>query len=341
MTMHAEVLSRPIGPDTIEIPGHPQQLKNAVQGLKGLCRQLEQAANQLKQADPPEGGRGKAALAISRAAQRTGHLLEADSQQLEELGDAIEHNAETLTTAQTAVEDLRRRWRHARDTFRDTVHGHKDAPDHPEQLMHRIDANAAEAHETQFRRQAGLVFMDPSGGGAKQASFLEMGGPVDQAITAYRHEVRAIVDEYADLMQKVKNTDNQLDERLPRRAGSFISAQEAGLDPDGGHGHDQHGVSTPAGVRSIGEEIQQAAHTIEQATHRLEDIRLSIRAGRMLPEDDRVGSNDGFKRDWTEHLDKVRHSLRAVHRAGDAVADRLRDADESGAADIRQALRDD
>lgn len=336
MTMHAEMISRPIGPDTIEIPGHPDQLKSAVQGLQGLSRQLEHAAQQLKGANPPDGGRGRAALALSRAAQRTGNVLDADIQQLEDLTQSIDNAADAITRGQASVDDLRRRWRQARETFRDTVQGAKHAPDHPEALMHRIDANLAEAHATQFKRQAGLTFMDPGTGGAKHVDFEQVGGVVDQAITAYRQEVRSVVDEYADVMQKVKNADNQLDEKLPRRSVAIAT-----MTGDGDGSEEQHGMSTPGGVRSVAREIEQAAHVIERATHRLEDVRLSIRAGRMLPDGERVGSNDGFKRDWTEHLDGVRHSLQAACRAGDAVADRLRDVDQNGAADIRQALRDD
>ncbi|MEJ7633410.1 hypothetical protein [Aeromicrobium sp.] len=338
MTMHATLVSGPIGPDTIDIPGEPTQLRNAVQGLRGLCRQIEQASNQLKQANPSDSDRGRIVLALSGAAQRTGRVLDADSQQLDSLADAIDHAADVLTSSQGGVDDLRRRWRSSRDAFRDALHGHKNAPDNVEALIHRIDSDASESHEGQFKQQAGLTFANVGGGGARpDAMLLEEDGAVDQAITAYRHDVRSIVDEFAELMQKTKNADNQLDEKLPRHSSAALSE----VEHDGGSGPDHHTISGPGAVRSIGEELGQGAHTIEQASQRLEDIRLAIRAGRMLPDDDRVGSNDGFKRDWTEHFDKLKHSLTAARRAADGAADRLRDADENGAADVRQALRDD
>ena len=86
--------------------------------------------------------------------------------------------------------------------------------------------------------------------------------------------------------------------------------------------------------------MQEAAQTLQRAVDQLEDVRLAVRAGRMLPDDERTGSNDGFKRDWTEHLDGVRESLQAGRRAADAAVERLRQIDADGAGDIRQALRD-
>jgi hypothetical protein len=334
MTLHAEFVAGPIGPDTIRIPGQPAQLRSAVQGLRGLCRQVDQASDQLKQANPPDGERGRIVLALSHAAQRTGRTLDADSQQLEALADAIDHAADVLTHSQDGVDDLSRRWRQARDAFRDALHGHKNAPANVEALIHHIDSDAAGAHLTQLKRQAGVTFADGSGGAHAQAMLLEDGSAVEQAITAYRHTVRGLVDEYADLVQKAKTADNQVDEKLPRHTNAAFEEAESHDDSSA-----QHTISGPAAVRAVGDAIHEGARTLDQAEHRLEDIRLAIRAGRMLPDDERVGSNDGFKRDWTDHFDQVRHMLNAARRAGDLAADRLRDADDHGAADVRQALR--
>src|SRR5690348_17992309 len=52
---------------------------------------------------------------------------------------------------------------------------------------------------------------------------------VEQAITAYRHTARGLVDEYAELVQKAKTADDQVDEKLPRH--SNVAFEEAG-DPD-------------------------------------------------------------------------------------------------------------
>lgn len=337
MTLHSELVSGPIGPDTIAIPGDPAQLRSAVQGLRGLCRQVDQAGHQLKQANPPDGDRGRIVLAMSRAAQRTGRGLDADSQQLGALADSLDHAADVLSASLDGVDDLRRRWRQARDTLRDSLHGRKNAPPDIEALIHHIDSDVAASHMTQLKRQAGLTFLDGGGGPAREhAMLLEEGSPVDQAITAYRHAARGLVDEYAELVQKAKTADNQVDEKLPRHANVALVETDAHDD-----GPDHHNVSRPAAVQSIGDQLQEGARLLDQAEQRLEDIRLAIRAGRMQPDDERVGSNDGFKRDWSDHFDKIRHTLNALRRAGDTAADRLRDADENGASDIRQALRDD
>ncbi|MFC5679001.1 hypothetical protein [Aeromicrobium endophyticum] len=337
MTLHAELVSGPIGPDTIRVPGDPAQLRNAVQGLRGLSRQVDQASHLLKQANPPDGERGRIVLALSRAAQRTGRTLDADSQQLDALADAIDHAADVLSSSIDGAEDVKRRWKQARDTLRDSVHGHKNAPPNIEALIHGIDSEAAESHLTQLKRQAGMTFLDGGAGQPREhAMLLEEGSPVDQAITAYRHAARGLVDEYAELVQKAKTADNPVDEKLPRHANVSISEVDTHDD-----GPDHHNVSGPGAVRSIGDQLQEGTRVLDQAENRLEDVRLAIRAGRMQPDDERVGSNDGFKRDWTDHFDKLRHTLNALRRAGDVAADRLRDADENGAADVRQALRDD
>jgi hypothetical protein len=338
MTLHAELVSGPIGPDTIRVPGDPAQLRTAVQGLRGLCRQVDQASHLLKQANAPDGERGRIVLALSRAAQRTGRSLDADSQQLEALADAIDHAADVLSSSIDGADDVKRRWKQARDTLRESVHGRKNAPPDLEALIHGIDSEVAESHLTQLKRQAGMTFLDGGGGRPREhAMLLEEGSPVDQAITAYRHAARGLVDEYADLVQKAKTADNPVDEKLPRHANVGISEVDNGNDD----GPDHHNVSGPAAVRTIGDQLQEGARVLDQAENRLEDIRLAIRAGRMQPDDERVGSNDGFKRDWTDHFDKIRHTLNALRRAGDTAADRLRDADENGAADVRQALRED
>lgn len=337
MTTHATLVSGPIGPDTIGLPGEPSRLRDAAQALHDLGRQVEQTGQQLQQADPPQGARGRVVMALSRGAQRIGSALEADARQLGGLADALDGAADALAQGQDGVDDLRQRWRQARETFRSTLDSAKDGPKDVGALMHRIDADAAEPHEQQFRQQAGLTFLGGGGGGGADAMLLEQGGRVQQAIGDYRRDTRSIVDELAGLMQKAKNADREVEDRLPRRSDAQLSAVSAG----GGEGDDpdHQEVSAPGAVQTLGDAIQEAAQGLQRAIDQLEDVRLAIRAGRMLPDDERIGSNDGFKRDWTEHLDSLRESLQAGRRAADASVERLRQIDADGAGDIRQALR--
>jgi hypothetical protein len=212
MPVHAALVSGPVGPDTIDLPGEPSRLREAVQGLRDVTRQVETVSQQLQQADPPQGGRGRTVLALSRGAQRAGTALEADARQLGELADSIESAADALAQGQDGLDGPRQRWRAARQGIRQASQDAKGGPQEPGALIRRIDAEPAE---------------------------------------------------------------------------------------------------------------------------RLKDIRLAIRAGRMLPEEERNDSNNGFERDWTQHLESVRESLTAGRRA----ADRLRQVDDDSAADIRQALR--
>lgn len=337
MTTHASLVSGPIGPDTIGLPGEPSRLRDAAQGLRDLGRQVEQTGQQLQQADPPQGAKGRAVVALSRGAQRIGSALEADARQLGGLADALDGAADALAQGQDGVDDLRQRWRQARETFRSTLDGAKDGPKDVGGLMHSIDAAAAEPHENQFRQQAGLSFLGGGGGGA-HAMLLEQGGRVQQAIADYRRDTRAVVDELAGLMQRASNADREVEERLPRRVETHLSAAPAGSGD--GDDPDHQEVSAPAAVQTVGDAVQEAAQNLRRAVDQLDDVRLAIRAGRMLPDDERVGSNDGFKRDWTEHLESLRESLQAGRRAADAAVERLRQIDAEGAGDIRQALRD-
>lgn len=338
MTVHASLVSGPIGPDAIDLPGEPARLRSASQELRELARQVEQVGQQLQQVNPPEGARGRTATAMSRGARNTAQVLEADAQQLGELADALDGAADSLADGQGGLDALRQRWRTARESFRGALQGGKHGTQDPGELMRRIDANASEQHETQFQRQAGLTFLGGGGGGGPQAEamLVDAGGEIQQAVAEYRREVRGIVDEFAGLMQKAKTSDNDLDARLPRRAGTAFAQQLGDTD---GEDPDHANVSAPGTVQSIGAEMQDAAQTLARAADRLEDIRLAIRAGRMLPEDERMGSNDGFHRDWTDHFDSLREGLNATRRAGDAAAERLRQIDLDSAADIRQALR--
>lgn len=336
MTVNATLMSGPIGPDSIDLPGEPARLRDAVQHLRDLAGQVDQTGQQLQQADPPEGRRGRTVLAMSRGARRTGKVLEADARQLGELADALDAAADALAQGQGGVDDVRQRWRQAREVLRNALSGAKDGAPDAGTIMHRIDAGAAGPHAAQFQQQAGLQFVDDGSGGAHaEAMLLEQGGPVQQAIADYRRDVHGFVDEYADLMQKAKSADREVEDRLPRRPSSDFADGDGGDDDP-----DQQHVSAPGAVQSLGEELHDAAQTLNQAGDRLEDIRLAVRAGRMLPEDERVGSNEGFKRDWDEHFDALREALVATRRAADTVAQRLRQIDDDGASDIHQGLRD-
>ncbi len=339
MTVNASLVFGPIGPDTIDLPGEPSRLRAASQDLRELARQVEQVAQQLQQVNPPQGARGRTATALSRGARNTAQVLEADAQQLESLADAIDGAAESLADGQGSIDALRQRWRTARESFRGSLQGAKHgASEDPGELMRRIDANVAEPHETQFQRQAGLAFLGGGGGGPQaEAMLVDTGGEVQQAVAEYGREVRGIVEEFAGLMQKARNADQDVEPRLPRRAASAF-AQPAG-DSDGAD-PDHENVSAPGTVQSIGAAMQDAAQSLGRAAESLEDIRLAIRSGRMLPDDERAGSNDGFEHDWTEHFDSVRAGLNATRRAADSAAERLRQIDLDSAADIRQALRE-
>lgn len=354
MPVEAQLMAGPIGPDTIQVPGDPQRLRRAADGLGDMCQQLEEIGDRLRHADADEGRRGRTVRALSRVAGRTGRILQSDADTLQHLADAVQREADLLADAHASLDDLRSTWRRAREELREAVRGEQsrrgddgpgarhdrghrdDEPVDVEALIAAVDGDVGDQHEAVISRLSGLHF---SGGGPRRphASAMVVDGEIDRAVSTYRRHVDRVLDELTETMRRVHRADEELADLLRREETAQIRAQRA----DDGATEDGDAVSAPQDIRAVAEQVQQSARQIDHAAGQLRDIRLAIREGRMLPDDERAGSSDGFQRSWTQHLDELREDLDHARRAGDDIASRLAELDHEGARSVRRSGRED
>lgn len=359
MPVEAHMIQGPLGPDTIQIPGDPQRLARAIQGLTDLIQQLGDAGEQLRQADAPEDARGRTVKALSNIAGRTGRTLQGDTKKLQDLLDALQHESDVLTDAQGGLDDLRRRWRDARQDLRQALdddrsrkareaadhqggHGdgrgdrpRQDGPDlDPQEIIRGIDAQIAQQSSGPLERLAGLQFMDPRGGG--EGAFL-VDGPADQAIRTYRQQANGVVDDFVESIRRVHRADEKLAELLPRHDDKAFAAAEP--TDEAAEAPEVQVISRPGAISKVNQEVEAAARALTESAGGIREIRLAMREGRMTPDDERIGSMEGFQRTWNEHLDELREDLDHARKAAGEVADRLREIDDTGARDVRRASR--
>ena len=363
MALEAQLMVGPMGPDTIQIPGEPTRLRRAAESLRDMCQQLDDIGKQLRHADAPEDKRGRTVRSLSGVAGRAGRTLQADSETLQQLCDAVQHQADLLADAHGNLDELRATWRHARSELRDAISGeetkreakrqaaadsgggkqggdrggnHEDQPINVSALIHSIDEDVVDKHEQAITRLSGINYGGGGGGGGKPTAML-VDGDLDRAMTTYRHQVNQVLEELTATMRRVHRADEQMAEHLRRGDKAIVQANV--VDADDTPPEQPNVISGPDDIRSVAQEIHQAAQSIDQAAGQLREIRLGIREGRMLPDDDRIGSSDGFQRTWTEHFDELRQDLNHARKASTEIADRLREIDDNGARDVRRAGR--
>jgi len=161
-------------------------------------------------------------------------------------------------------------------------------------------------------------------------------GKADQIAERYRQTVQAIFDELVESLRGVNRLDNQLVEQLPRQQKAIAGPVKSSDDPST---PDPTRLSRPDDIASVGEELQECARALDTAAERLQEIRLAIREGRLTPEDERIGSMNGFERTWKEHLQEVREDLNHARKASADIARELRELDERGAREVRRSFR--
>lgn len=357
MPVEAQLMVGPMGPDTIQIPGEPQRLRQAASTLRELCQRIDDIGKQLRNADAPEGKGGRTVRSLSRIAGVTGRALQADADALTQLGDAVQHQADLLADAHGNLDQLRSRWRQARQEMRATLEGQQgkrdakksadreggqgsdggqdDSPINIAALIRSIDSDVADKHEQAIVRLSGVHYGSPSGSSGEQAMLMD--GEVDRAMTQYRHQVDSLLEELTESMRRVHRADEDMAEHLPRREKSVLVAEQ--FDTASTASEQPNAISSPEDIRMVAQDVRDAAQSIDQVSEQLREIRLGIREGRMLPDDERIGSSDGFQRTWTQHLSDLREDLDHARRAGSEVADRLAEIDQNGARDVRRSGR--
>ena len=367
----AQVVAGPIGPDSLRLPGSPARLRQAVQGLHDLVSALDRTAQELHGTDAKADAPGKVARALGQVAERAGGVLDRDNDALRDLAGALDHLSNVLREAQSAtLPELRSRWHAARVDLADAVesdaregghtahgpghgaghgggHGSRVAagssavepgggvlgPRDSHQLARHLDGEVIDDYEHLFRRWLGASFNDPGDGASAQLDVVA-GGPLDEGMRRYKQTLRAILEDYADGVRRVETADQDVASKLPRREHDVLAGAHDGAAP-------ASGSSSAEDVQRLAEGLQHAATALQDAARSLEDIRLDVRGGRMLPPGERIGSNDGFRRDWDAHLEALRGNLDQARQHSDSVLRRLQQLEEEGAHAIRRAGRAD
>lgn len=363
-------------PDALDIPGDPDRLRHGAEKLQDLVTELTDVGKRLREADAPQETRGPTVRAMSRVAGTLGQVLEADAEQLSDLVELLRRQADRMTDAVGTLDETRRRWRQARQDLRDQVgdlneqaaREHREAereraerrereraekdrkgggggggadrdherrePEPPTEatdLIRMADQQVLNQVEGPLRRLAGLEFTDRHGSVA-----IMLDGKADQIAERYRQTVQAIFDELVEALRGVNRLDNQLVEQLPRQQKAIAGPVKSSDDPSTS---DPTRLSRPDDIASVGEELQECARALDTAAERLQEIRLAIREGRLTPEDERIGSMNGFERTWKEHLQEVREDLNHARKASADIARELRELDERGAREVRRSFR--
>lgn len=364
-------------PDALDVPGDPDRLRHGAEKLQDLVAELTDVGKRLREADAPQETRGPTVRAMSRVAGTLGQVLEADADQLSDLVELIRRQADRMTDALGTLDETRRRWRQARQDLRDQVgdlneqaaREHREAereraerrereraerdrkggggggggadrdherrepepPTEASDLIKMADQQVLNQVEGPLRRLAGLEFTDRHGSVA-----IMLDGKADQIAERYRQTVQAIFDELVEALRGVNRLDNQLVEQLPRQRQAIAGPVKSGDDQST---PDPTRLSRPDDIASVGEELQDCARALDTAAERLQEIRLAIREGRLTPEDERIGSMNGFERTWKEHLQEVREDLNHARKASADIARELRELDERGAREVRRSFR--
>lgn len=354
-------------PDAIDVPGDPQRLRSGADGLQQLVDDLTDVGRRLREADAPRETRGPTVRAMSNVAGTLARVIEADADQLTEVVELARRQADRLDETREVLEDVRRRWRQARQDLRDEIgelneraaqaerererdrerdrdrrrdgrepdreREERREPEPPTEaaaIIRAMDQRVLTHVEGPLRRIAGLEFTDRHG-----AMAMAMNGPVEHAAERYHHRVQAALDDLVESLRGVERTDGQLVEQLPRREKAVASAVQQTSDAPA----DPTRVSRPEDITSVGDQLRECAQELNRCGDRFQEIRLALRAGRLTPDDDRQGSMNGFQRTWTRHLDEMRQDLVHAREAGDDIARQLRELDERGARDVRRAFR--
>lgn len=220
--------------------------------------------------------------------------------------------------------------------FAEDEHDHRrdvEPPTEARQVIKAMDQQVLDQFEGPLRRLAGLEFTDRHG-----SLMMQTNGKVEQAADRYKQSVRAIIEDLVEAMRQVNRVDNQLVEKLPRQEKAILSGVTSS---NGDSSPDPLKVSLPDDISTIGEELQECARTLNELGERVPEIRLSIREGRMTPEEEVQGSMSGFQRTWKQHFEEIREDLNHARKAASDIATQLRELDERGAREIRRTFRAD
>lgn len=369
------IISGPLSPDAVRLPGAPSNLKLTVQSLAEVVADLKNVSQIYKQANPESPTSGRVLRAVAHVAQVTGQVLEGDTDQLQALSDAITHEAELLSSTQSQqLPELRQRWDGARHSLRTAVDEENRRNRNAAAQAREVVPAGAGAHAGGGGHHAAA-----DGGAAAPAQHEKPEIDADDLIRgiegdAFEHYApifrRATGATYTSpqgqahatlvesggaletAMSQFRNTLHAVFEEYSDVARRVLSADdeiEAKLmrnnhsvlvahAVDDGTGP-QVGISSVQEIQKLSESVRNGNNSLNNLSQKLQQASDSLNQGRLRDHDDQSKHTNGqkFAHEWDAHFDELRHNVnQALDHAG-SVADKMQQLDEQGAHEVRRA----
>ncbi len=208
-------------------------------------------------------------------------------------------------------------------------------PDRPAQpapdahaLMQHVDEQQLQEYADLFARLLGSHL---PGGGGGQAGATLLDPRAEQALSSYRQAVRGVLDEFAAMVQRVRQAERQVEERevFPRTERDDDESGEAVMIAAGGL------VSAFPVLRELAKDLRTGAQALEHTGEAVNRIGQALRDGQLPDRSREHEPGEGFRQDWQRHFEHRRARLRTVSEKVDDVLERFQRLDEECARAIR------
>lgn len=336
MTEVAINVSDTVGPDDLVVPAEPARLRQAAEALEQAAQQLDRVHEDLVADADADEVRGATANVLLRVCRWNGRNAHRAAEAFRELAEVARQEAEVVVQARDQVDQLRSRWRAARQELFDEVgrpRGGPDAPHpavpHPVRFVRRLDAELTEDHAQLFHRLTGIQRFSLDGG--PEAVLVDAG--LDDTIQRYRQTVRGVLSEFEDAVRRVQRVDRDLEERMVREQ-RFRAVDES----RDGFAHDERGISGPRLLRSLKARLETGSRQLAQVAHDLAAIGNALDDGRLADHVD-PPPRQLFQHSWGPHLERRVARLQAVAESAEDAIREVSRIDEEWAGRIRE--RDD
>jgi hypothetical protein len=204
---------------------------------------------------------------------------------------------------------------------------HQPAPD-AHALMQHIDDNQLHEHHDLFSR---LLGTQVAGGGGSQGDATFLDARSEQAVASYRQAVRSVLDEFAAIVERVRQAERRIEERevFPRTERDEDEGSEAMMVAAGGL------VSAYPVLRDLVKDLQSGAQASRHASETVARIGQALRDGQLPDRSREHEPGEGFRVEWQRHFDRRHDRLRTVGDKVEDVLQRFQRLDEECARAIR------
>jgi hypothetical protein len=318
------------GPDSLRIPAEPSRLEQAAQQLGELADHLDKVGQHLAGTDGRhEDRKGHTTSALMSVAKWNGRTLSRDAVMLRELAEAAHREGQLAGDIQAHdLPQLRRRWAQAQEQFLTVTRQGTPAVADAHALMSHVDENLLRPYEDLFRELHG-VHVSFGGPGHGEANAFLSDARTEAALSAYRQTVRSVLEEFAELAQRVQQADRAVEERAHRPEKDADGDESAAAVAFAAAGM----VSGVGVLRHLVQDLREGARAADQGHDRLAIITSALQDGRLPV---RAGQErEGFGAEWQRHFQRRNERLRTVCNKVDDVLEKFSRLDEECAAAIR------